>query len=1099
MVTVTGPNKEFNRFIQQFIAIKESKVEKNKNMIINDISMSYLYVSHPIFVKLYGTVCGFTGTIGDKSDKELIKKEYDLSTLKVPRNSPNQRVIFPMILCKDIKERDLRVIFEIVEFHKRGNPVLVIFQDLKEIEKIEKKLNKINIKVNIFDGKNESIKPDEVAGLRGAVSIGTNSCGRGTDIKVKDLPLHVIITYYSSQRRSMDQAFGRTARQGKRGTSRIICLLEQYFEPKDILTDVGDTINEFSIRNKMQREFVENYKSKLQWLFSNFPEKPKIKDNLLKELRETKINVNRIVAYNYKFPLCMSKSTFIEIQTQKIFSLFNCPNSKYTWILFQRYFRELILESWSLMMNELDMEFVDKPKDKHFENALIAKRKELYKSLDEFIPRGENNIVKTFIHVFKLVKGKYESPIMNNFSSIANPLLQFGAGTFFLCQAGFRPYALLSKSGARISYRNFKKANYIKDPELRYEQKTIKKKFTLLSITRKIDDIFNDIFMKVNEILGSKTFLKLFLRRTLSGCEFGFCLTIDLKSDDPDFNNKNPYCIIDRDPLLVFTIFVRSMFPIMAIILISLLIYLGILAKKISEWFVFPTNTGIIIKKTVSVIASAFTSTISNAIYGKLIDYLKNVLDKNIKKLKSYDKMNAKIIKKLKELFESPIGDELSNVASSISSKIKEHLGKYFTVKTDFSKLAGNIVNPLQMLRISAYLLLIIASFIMNFRYSKTSIKDYKTVSEEYTKDCTREKLDEIIKKQKENNEIENLANISNINQISKEEDENYGKDLLKQSNSYQYKMELCNSMDHLIKISEIIVDPRDILNTGISMITKCFLASNQKKYFQVPFTGTKKELEQQVIFYKTNRFPSIIHLKGYSIKRDYKYLIIDYKAKGTLDLLINKRDKKIDLTNKLIISYGIARAMEHLHCNKIVHRNLRPSNIYIDSHYHPYLSNFNMAHYTETPLSYYLKKKTFDYTAPEFIKDYKNNQCSFNIDVYSFGLILWNLLFEKIELNVYEDEQQFLEALDKGIHPNLPNDFNNIFPKEMSDWKDLISQCCDIDPEKRPSFSNICAILERIANKNKNINKFDFQNYRTETFGKQKSQFHQPKFPALD
>ena len=70
------------------------------------------------------------------------------------------------------------------------------------------------------------------------------------------------------------------------------------------------------------------------------------------------------------------------------------------------------------------------------------------------------------------------------------------------------------------------------------------------------------------------------------------------------------------------------------------------------------------------------------------------------------------------------------------------------------------------MFRISAYLLLIIASFIMSFRYTKTSIKDYRTVSEEYSKDCTREKLDEIVKKQKENNEIEKLANFSDINQI---------------------------------------------------------------------------------------------------------------------------------------------------------------------------------------------------------------------------------------------------------------------------------------------------------------------------------------------
>lgn len=39
--------------------------------------------------------------------------------------------------------------------------------------------------------------------------------------------------------------------------------------------------------------------------------------------------------------------------------------------------------------------------------------------------------------------------------------------------------------------------------------------------------------------------------------------------------------------------------------------------------------------------------------------------------------------------------------------------------------------------------------------------------------------------------------------------------------------MELCNCMDHLIKISDIKIDPKDILNKGISMIAKCFLVSS--------------------------------------------------------------------------------------------------------------------------------------------------------------------------------------------------------------------------------------------------------------------------------
>ena len=181
---ILEPNKEFNGFIQQFIAIKELNDQKSKKDIkINDISMNYLYVSHPIFVKLYGGVCGLTGTIGNQFEKIILKKSYKISTKKIPRNLPNHRIELPMILCSDIKERNKMIVDEVIEFHIKGIPVLVILKNLNEISDIYNSLSKSGIRdINIFDGKDEKMKPDIITGLKSAVSLGTNFCGRGADI-----------------------------------------------------------------------------------------------------------------------------------------------------------------------------------------------------------------------------------------------------------------------------------------------------------------------------------------------------------------------------------------------------------------------------------------------------------------------------------------------------------------------------------------------------------------------------------------------------------------------------------------------------------------------------------------------------------------------------------------------------------------------------------------------------------------------------------------------------------------------------------------------------------------------------------------------------
>lgn len=89
-------------------------------------------------------------------------------------------------------------------------------------------------------------------------------------------------------------------------------------------------MKEFKIKDQIQAEYVELIKKLKPWIFEDIESKPNLDKNI-KDLRDTRINVNRIAACNYEFPLILSKETILKIQSQKIFSIVNCPNSKYTW------------------------------------------------------------------------------------------------------------------------------------------------------------------------------------------------------------------------------------------------------------------------------------------------------------------------------------------------------------------------------------------------------------------------------------------------------------------------------------------------------------------------------------------------------------------------------------------------------------------------------------------------------------------------------------------------------------------------------------------------------------------------------------------------
>ena len=107
------------------------------------------------------------------------------------------------------------------------------------------------------------------------------------------------------------------------------------------------------------------------------------------------------------------------------------------------------------------------------------------------------------------------------------------------------------------------------------------KGFSPLSITEKIDGVFNLICKKINEVIGSYIGLKFFLRRTLGGCEFGVCLDFISDGANKDFG---PNCLVDKNPLLVFTISVKSMVPILAGILIIGLVYIASVSTTIAYW-----------------------------------------------------------------------------------------------------------------------------------------------------------------------------------------------------------------------------------------------------------------------------------------------------------------------------------------------------------------------------------------------------------------------------------------------------------------------------------------------------------------------------------
>ncbi|CAH8261753.1 unnamed protein product [Arabidopsis lyrata] len=149
-----------------------------------------------------------------------------------------------------------------------------------------------------------------------------------------------------------------------------------------------------------------------------------------------------------------------------------------------------------------------------------------------------------------------------------------------------------------------------------------------------------------------------------------------------------------------------------------------------------------------------------------------------------------------------------------------------------------------------------------------------------------------------------------------------------------------------------------------------------------------------------------------------------------------------------------IARGMEYIHSRRIIHRDLKPENVLIDEDFHLKIADFGIACEEEYCDMLADDPGTYRWMAPEMIKRKPHGR---KADVYSFGLVLWEMVAGAIPYEDMNPIQAAFAVVHKNIRPAIPGDC----PVAM---KALIEQCWSVAPDKRPEFWQIVKVLEQFA-----------------------------------
>ncbi len=218
------PGRRYSEGLHQALEAKENVKIENENQTLATITFQNYF-------RMYNKLAGMTGTADTEAAE--FKKIYNLDVSVIPTNQQMIRKDYPDVIYKTRREKFDSAMDEIVELHKKGQPVLVGTISIDVSENFSKKLKKRGIKHTVLNAKNHEKEAEIIAmaGQKGAVTISTNMAGRGTDIVlgdgVTDLDgLHILGTERHESRRIDNQLRGRSGRQGDPGSSRFYLALE---------------------------------------------------------------------------------------------------------------------------------------------------------------------------------------------------------------------------------------------------------------------------------------------------------------------------------------------------------------------------------------------------------------------------------------------------------------------------------------------------------------------------------------------------------------------------------------------------------------------------------------------------------------------------------------------------------------------------------------------------------------------------------------------------------------------------------------------------------------------------------------------------------
>ncbi|XVF00828.1 hypothetical protein REPUB_Repub04eG0035700 [Reevesia pubescens] len=218
--------------------------------------------------------------------------------------------------------------------------------------------------------------------------------------------------------------------------------------------------------------------------------------------------------------------------------------------------------------------------------------------------------------------------------------------------------------------------------------------------------------------------------------------------------------------------------------------------------------------------------------------------------------------------------------------------------------------------------------------------------------------------------------------------------------------------------------------------------------------TDMQKEFAQEVFIMRKVRHKNVVQFIGACTKPPSLSIITEFMSGGSVYDYLHKQKGVFKLPSLLKVAIDVSKGMNYLHQNNIIHRDLKAANLLMDENEVVKVADFGVARVKVQSGVMTAETGTYRWMAPEVIE---HKPYDHKADVFSFGIVLWELLTGKLPYEYLTPLQAAVGVVQKGLRPTIPKNTN---PK----LGELLERSWQQDPTLRPDFSEIIEILQQIA-----------------------------------